>query len=249
MRLAKSADGLTFGEPKVVSTPVDQAELVRVFTQTAQELLGEEKPVAVAGGLSRRFQTLIPELQNSFTCPVYLENDAALAALGEAHAGAGRNYNIVAYLTISTGVGGARIVKGKIDEKVSGFEPGKQFIHVPMKPAGHLTTLEDAVSGTSLAKKFSKPAREIADQEVWAELARILAYGLHNTIMHWSPSVVVLGGSMITGTPSIDLNAISENLKQISSVFPELPVLKVAELADFGGLHGALHFLQEKLSK
>src|SRR4030066_415253 len=42
--------------------------------------------------------------------------------------GAGKGFNIVAFLTIGTGVGGARIVGGKPDANVFGFEPGHQII-------------------------------------------------------------------------------------------------------------------------
>jgi glucokinase len=46
---------------------------------------------------------------------VRLVNDTALVGLGEAIVGAGSGYEIVAYMTISTGVGGVRIVNKKID--------------------------------------------------------------------------------------------------------------------------------------
>lgn len=245
MRLALSRDLQTFSEPKVVATPANKSELVKVFAETAQELLGEEKPEAIAGGISRRFQDLIPELQQVFSCLSFFENDAALAGLGEALSGAGRGAEIVVYLTVSTGVGGARIVEGKIDEKVTGFEPGKQIIDYQ----NERQTLEDNVSGRALQQQTGRSPKLITEAVIWERLAKILAYGLHNTVMHWSPSVVVLGGSMITGQPSINLETVKDNLKQISTVFPELPALKAAELADFGGLYGALHFLQQKLSK
>jgi glucokinase len=48
--------------------------------------------------------------------------------LGEAVFGAGKGREIVVYMTISTGVGGARIVGGKIDASAMGFEPGHQII-------------------------------------------------------------------------------------------------------------------------
>src|SRR3989338_5253936 len=55
-------------------------------------------------------------LQEQFNVPVFLENDTALVGMGEAVKGAGKGHRIVAYLGIGTGVGGVRIVDGKIDE-------------------------------------------------------------------------------------------------------------------------------------
>lgn len=242
MRLALSRDGQTFETPKIIPSPTDTAELIASFRAVARELVGNEVPSAVCGGLTRKHYGAKEEIAKLFSCPTCFENDAALAGLGEAVVGAGQNYKIVAYLTISTGVGGARIVGGKIDAKVSGFEPGKQIIDYQ----GERQTLEDQVSGRALEQHTGQSPKLVTDPAVWEQLAKILAYGLHNTILHWSPAVVVLGGSMILGRPSIDLNAVTANLKQISTVFPELPSLKPAALGDFGGLHGALHFLRQK---
>lgn len=44
------------------------------------------------------------ELEKLIHKPVYLENDANLAALAEAIIGEGKEYNIVQYLTVSTGL-------------------------------------------------------------------------------------------------------------------------------------------------
>jgi glucokinase len=54
------------------------------------------------------------EIQKYFTIPVYVGNDANVAALAEAVIGAGKNYDIVQYITISTGIGGGLIINGNI---------------------------------------------------------------------------------------------------------------------------------------
>ena len=59
-----------------------------------------------------------------------IANDTAVVGLGEAHRGAGIGYNIVTYITVSTGVGGTRIVDGRIDRRIYGFEPGHQTIDI-----------------------------------------------------------------------------------------------------------------------
>ena len=43
-----------------------------------------------------------------------MDNDVKVAALGEAVQGAGKDYPIVYYVTISTGVGGALVIDQKV---------------------------------------------------------------------------------------------------------------------------------------
>jgi len=180
--------------------------------------------------------------------PVYLENDAAIVGLGEAMNGAGRGEEIIAYITVSTGIGGARIVDGKIDRNIFGFEPGHQIIDptgmlCPMcDSAGHL---EGHVSGVALEARFNKKAYEITDPQIWEEEAKWLAYGLNNTAVYWSPSVIVLGGSMIIKSPGISIERVSHHLKKTLTIFPERPRLVKAELGDIGGLYGALEILKQ----
>jgi predicted NBD/HSP70 family sugar kinase len=246
IRIAYSPDGEIFEEPKVFHTPANYEEGLKLFIETAKELAKEREIKSIAGGMSRSVWGGVPEklksdLSESFGVVVFIENDAAVVGLGEANWGAGRGFEIVAYITVSTGVGGAKIVNGKIDEHAIGFEPGKQIIDVNTHK-----TLEDMISGKSLQEKTGKLPKEITDQGVWDAHAWLLAVGLNNIIVEWSPNVVVLGGSMITGTPSISVEKTEEYLKDILKVFTKIPVLKKGELGDFGGLYGALAYLKNK---
>lgn len=182
------------------------------------------------------------ELQKAFdVAPVALENDTALAGLGEAVYGAGKGRRIVAYVTVSTGVGGSRIVNKKIDENAMGFEPGHQIIDVRAKNGG---SLEELISGTALAACFGKKPEKISDQEVWREAADMLAVGLHNTIVHWSPDIVVLGGAVMRN--KIPFDATVRSLAKRMKIFSVLPQVRLAALGDFGGLWGALAILKRK---
>ena len=261
MRLAVSKDGKSFGEPKIVTTPKDFMEGMRLFERLARELLGDAKPEAVAGGIAGPLdgehtmlvssphlsswtgEPLKRELEKRFGMPVYLENDAAIVGLGEVIHGAGRGYDIVVYITVSTGVGGARFVDGKIDRNAMGFEPGHQIIDMNgavcpgCKKKGYLGRY---VSGAAVEQRFGKHPAEITDEKTWEELARWLAVGLNNSIVHWSPNIVVLGGSMMLKSPGISIERVKVHLEKINHIFPKLPILKTAELKDLGGLYGAL---------
>lgn len=259
MRLAVSKDGESFGEPKVVPTSKDFEEGMQTFKKLADELSGGEKIEMVSGGMKGPFnkeKTMIEnssvlsdwnnkplkkELEKAIGAPVFIENDTALVGLGEMRSGAGKGEEIGVYITVSTGVGGARYVDGVIDENRFGFEPGHQIIDFENN-----LSLESLVSGTALEKRAGKKAYEVTDPVIWDELAKTLAYGLYNTILHWSPDLVVLGGSMIVGEPAIDVELVKKYLNKINTKFPELPEIKKAELEDFGGLYGALAFLKQQ---
>lgn len=244
IRMAYSLDGEIFEEPKVFETPKSYEEILNMFTDTARALANGREIKVIAGGMSRSIPELSEEkfkkdLTERFGIAALIENDAAIVGLGEASWGAGRGFEIVAYITVSTGVGGARIVSGKIDEHSIGFEPGKQIIEAESKK-----TLEDMISGRALQVKTGKSPKEVTDPGIWENHAWLLAVGLNNIIVEWSPDCVVLGGSMITGNPSISIEKTENYLKDILKIFSELPAIRKAELGDFGGLYGALAYLK-----
>lgn len=265
MRIATSLDGKTLAATKIVPTPQDFDKGIRTIKQIADELSAGEKIDTIAGGLAGpldKDKTMLvksphigewiqkpfkQQLEKTFNAAVYLENDADLAALGEACFGAGVNHNIVAYLTISTGVGGGRVVNQKIDENALGFEPGHQIIVPDGNPCncsgkGHL---ESYVSGSGLQKTYQKKAEEITDPKIWDEVAKYLAIGLNNVTVFWSPDIIVLGGSVMK---SISLGTVRGYLKEVLTIFPQAPEIQLAKLGDPAGLYGALSLLNQTSS-
>lgn len=264
MRLA-SSDGKSILKTVILDTPANFEEGIKLFKKAAEELVPGETIEKAAGGVAGTLEKdksslsraphlpgwvdmpLKDRLSEALNAPVFLENDSAMVALGEATEGAGKDFGIVAYLTISTGVGGARIVGGKIDENSSGFEPGHQIID-PANALCHTCEngeLESYVSGTAVEKRFGKKPYEILDSAIWDETAKFLALGLHNTIVHWSPDIVVLGGSMMKEI-GIPVERVKYYLEKTLNIFSILPKIKKAELGDVGGLHGALEYLKQQ---
>ncbi|HYC83454.1 MAG TPA: ROK family protein [Candidatus Paceibacterota bacterium] len=255
-RLAVSHDGESFGEPHIIPTPQNFEEAMEAYRKEIASLEGGFKAAGcgVAGTLSLEQDALVSaphlsdwvgkplkkRLESLLDVPVFLANDTALVGLGEAVQGAGQGGRIVAYVTVSTGVGGVRIVDGAIDRATYGFEPGHQFVENGL-------TLEQLVSGSALEAKYGQKPVEISEQAVWQEAARHLAMGLHNTVLHWSPDTVVVGGSMLN-TVGISLGAVREHLEKTLEAFPELPRIEHSQLGDLGGLHGALAFLKQRFS-
>jgi glucokinase len=73
-------------------------------------------------------------MQERLGRPVFLGNDANLAALGEWKFGAGRGYRDVLYLTVSTGIGGGIIVGNRLLLGAHGL--GGEVGHVKVQPDG-----------------------------------------------------------------------------------------------------------------
>lgn len=239
-RLAAWVDSETFSEPIIRPTPFDFGQGLALV----KEFIKGEKCDGLCLGISRQVwpdATLKSEFEETFSAPVYLENDAALAGLGEAHRGAGRGRRIVVYVTVSTGVGGVKIEDGRIDKNAFGFEPGFQTIIVGDEPR----SLEDLVSGASVARRFSQPPHKITDEKIWQELSHYLAVGLANTLVHWSPDCLILGGSMFK-TPGFRVETIERLLGEYLTIFPKLPVVRPSALGEIGGLHGALVYLNQQ---
>lgn len=260
MRLAVSDDETKIDNSITVATPRNFEEGMNTFQNVLKNLTGEERVEKSAGGvraLDKTKSTLLDHphfplwvgkplkeaLEKIIGTEVFLENDAAMAGLGEASTGAGKDLKIVAYVTVSTGVGGAKIVEKKIDPTFQGFEPGNMIIDADgsFKSVSGFGYLESYISGFALEEKFGKKCTEIDDPEVWEEIAKILAYGLNNIAVMWSPEAIILGGSLMHKIP---LPQVEYHLSKVLKIFPEPPKIVKAELGDLAGLHGALEYLK-----
>lgn len=266
-RVAVSEDLQTFSEPIKFYTPNDFADGIKEIVAAVKKLTNA--PIrGVAGGIRGQLddqkrtmvydqalsgwidQPLTETLAKKLNTIVYLENDAALAGMGEAAFGAGKDLDIVVYHTVSTGVGGAKIEHGKIDEFRNGFEPGHQILDIDHTILGEdiEPTLENLVSGTALEARMGVKPYEIPQADaVWNQLAYYLAHGLRNSILYWSPDVIVLGGSMIIGDPRILLDDIITHTNEVVGTVAEVPLIRDAALGDAAGLYGAMALLAQRV--
>lgn len=261
-RIAMSQNGKEIGAPVIYKTPLDFHEAMRVFGHTVVQMTGGASVTLAAGGVAGPLnddktelvggpnildwwgKPLKKRLQEVVRAPVFLENDAAMGGLGEAVYGAGVGYDIVAFMTISTGVGGSRIVKKRIDKTTVGFEPGKMIIdagNTLCPGCSSYGMLEDYVSGAKVRDRHKKDPSEIDDQEFWDQKSKLLAYGIHNISVLWSPNIVILGGSLMK-SPGINIEVIQEQLKNTLTIFPNPPEVVQAKHGDTVGLYGGLAY-------
>jgi predicted NBD/HSP70 family sugar kinase len=266
IRIAFTKDGKKFsGKPFIFNTPKKFEDGMKIFKRALE---GKPKPEGTVCGIAGSLNPQKSRLRSSPNLPGWagkplkeelekitgagarLENDAAAAGLGEARSGAGKKRRIVAYITVSTGVGGARIVDGRIDRNASGFEPGQQIVELGDKRrvAGKSGRLESFISGPAMRKKYGRNPAKIKNKSAWEEEARILAAGLCNTVRFWSPDVIILGGSMMTKKVGIPLARVEHYLAEMLGK-SRMPKLAKAKLGDYSGLYGAMALLRQDKNK
>lgn len=260
-RLAVSTDGQNIAASKIVSTAKTFEEGMQIFKQTADELTKGQIIDGIAGGIAGVLdkektglaksanmpgwagRNLKSELEKLFACKVRVENDAAVEALGEAVKGAGKGQSICAYISVGTGIGSNRVVDGKLDRNSLGFESGHQII-VPdgnQCNCGGKGHFEAYIGGAYLERNYGQKGEDITDPKIWDEIARYIAIGLTNVSVHWSPDIIILGGSV---TASIPLETTKKYLNGFLTVYPVPPQIVKATLGHDGGLYGALQLLK-----
>jgi len=184
-------------------------------------------------------------LSKKFKCPVFIQNDTDLAGLGEAVFGAGKEYKIVAYLAIGTGIGGTRIVNKQIDPFAQGFEPGHQIVRLNGKrltSCGQKGCLESYVSGKTFYQRYKIEPKICNNIKIWQNFAKNFSQGVINTIVFWSPHVVVVGGSFAK-KGEIFFTPLRKFVKQNLLVL-KTPLILKSRLGDKSGVYGGFYFLK-----
>ena len=115
--------------PKVIEENI--LNLLKQFDLTDVKSIGLAIPGPVDGEKNVITQaTNIPgcenypfadNMQKITGVPVFLDNDANAAGLAEAVLGSGKGYNVVYYLTHSTGIGGGLVINGKVIQGHKGY--------------------------------------------------------------------------------------------------------------------------------
>ncbi|MFQ5380652.1 MAG: ROK family protein [Dehalococcoidia bacterium] len=106
---------------------------------------------------------LATTVEASLGSPVYIENDASAAALGEHRYGAGRGYRHLLHATLGTGIGGGLVLDGRLYRGAQGFagEIGHIVIDTagPACNCGNNGCLESLVGGIAFAERAQRLLR------------------------------------------------------------------------------------------
>lgn len=246
IRLASSENRKTLNKVAKFPTPQNFDDAVSLLTSEVNKLTDGQAIQAIAGGVASQLnkmkteiiraanlpdwsgKPLAKKLTEIFQCPVLLENDCALGALGESEFGAGKDFDSLIYIAIGTGIGGAWILDNKLVEGSYSFDIGHQIIdpNGPLCPGcqqpGHL----EAFKNTANFKKY-------------------FTIGLYNTLLHWPADVIILGGGAVLNNNWQALEIEVELAVLTNDRFKNVPI-RITSLGDEVGLYGALAMLNKE---
>lgn len=180
-------------------------------------------------------------ITNGIGIPTKVAHDASVAALGEATHGSGKGKNPVLYYTVSTGIGSGLIIDGKIFHGLHNPEAGHQIV------GSRGEVLESLASGTALKKKTGKEPRDVEGTNQWEEAMEWVAIGITNSILHFSPEIVVVGGGM-TKHGEIFFDPVKKALSKHLTLVPQVPVVP-SKLGQDNGLIGAIELARQAHEK
>lgn len=190
------------------------AALVRLLTPHRFEGLGvsigaattADGRVAAAPNLrDYEGQPLAADLAGRLGCPVRLAHDTVCGALAEADLGAMREVGRFAYLTLSTGTGGALHLRQGDTRVLVSIEFGHQIIDPAGAPClcGQRGCLETITGGRQIALQHGRPVEAIDDPAFWRHFVDALATGIVNLANLTGVGSVVLGGSIALNQPRL----------------------------------------------
>ncbi|HML20597.1 MAG TPA: ROK family protein [Aggregatilinea sp.] len=205
--------------------------------------------------------------------PVFMQNDANLAALAEYHLGAAQGADPTIYLTVSTGIGGGAVIGGTLFTGSRGLaiEPG----HMRFPQAdGRILRWEELSSGTGIGRlarerlagsdalsslrvldcvdgKAVGKAAQAGDAlalDVIQTSAYYFGLGLVNLIHLFNPQAIVLGGSVIQ-LGDLFLDPAKRIIEQelLDPRFNSDDLIRVAQLGDSVCLYGAALYARWKM--
>ncbi len=181
-------------------------------------------------------------LGEAFGLPVYVGNDANVAALAETLRGAAVGYKNVIYITVSTGIGGGIISDGHMLLGHQGL--GAEVGHVIIQIDGRVTTLEKEAAGPAIARKVrarieagaTSAVTEMVDGDLSAiagatvgkaanagdavaleevqKAGRIIGLGIVSLLHLFNPEIIVIGGGVANGLGDLLLKPAREAIQQ-----------------------------------
>jgi glucokinase len=198
--------------------------------------------------------------------PAAIENDANVAALGEARRGAGREYQNVFYITLGSGVGGGMVNGGRI---YHGATPGEVEIgHLRLDARG--TIVEDRCSGWSMDQRVRREVQSHPDsalarlvrkappggearhlrgaiaagdrlaESILGEHTETLAFALSHVVHLLHPEIIILGGGLSFIGEPLQARLAAALPKHIMGAFLPGPKIALSTLGEDAVPVGAL---------
>ncbi|MEV1286445.1 ROK family transcriptional regulator [Micromonospora sp. NPDC049679] len=225
--------------------------------------------ITFAFNLPRWHRGLLAALREDLHTPVVFENDVNLAAVAEAHTGAGRGVDDFVLVWAGVGLGLAIMRGGRLHHGSSGAAGEIGYLPVPgasiprdvsrrAKPAFQQIAGADAVRAVAREHGFRAPnaadairaaiAAGTSGGPVLDEVARRLALGVASTCVVLDPPLVVLAGEVGQAGGSALAERVQHEVAAITLVTPRVVATEVlAEPVLEGALRTALDAVRDEV--
>jgi len=185
--------------------------------------------------------------------PVQVENDAAAAAIGEMHFGAGQRYRSFFYLLVTAALGGGVVIDGSYFRGAGGRSGEIGWLQAPLK-GGKSAQLQRIVSLSGLYERLahanirvhapgditSLPPKGVTVVRRWiGESTDALVPSLLAINCLINPDAILIGGRLPASVVDQLAQSINERLAVIGVDFPAVAPVARATLADDAPAVGA----------
>lgn len=184
--------------------------------------------------------------EKEFSCPVYIQNDTFMAALGESsQLPRGKD---LWYVNWGSGIGGALVkdIEGQrvvIPSEIGHHSMGDNY---PKCRCGQIGCWDSLASGKALEEKFNTHPSNLILSE-WKSIVPFMIRGLINIISISAVDYVVMGGGVSINQPEI-IELISKKVGSGLKI-NKYPKFIIAKYKDLSAIFGGLEFLKCELLK
>jgi len=216
-------------------------------------------------------------LEGELKLPVFIENDANAAALGEQWRGAAKDIRSMIFLTLGTGVGGGIILDGRIWHGADGM--AGEVGHMTIIPDGRICgcgnrgCLEMYASSRGIVMTFkamcaekrldAEDRKELTSAQIYQaarngdtvahlvmkDMGRYLGIGIANLINIFNPEMVVIGGGVMDAW-DLFIDATREEVRKRAFAYTaERTKIVPSMLGDEAGMVGAAAVAFQKIAK
>ncbi len=183
-------------------------------------------------------------IERKLGIPAIMDNDANAGALGEAVHGAGRGFDPLFYMTLSTGIGGGLVSGGRVYRGADSY--AGEIGHMTIRPdgpeclCGARGCYERMCCGLWLGRDHGRPAKELMEDAAFVERYVVdLALGLKSAIMLLNPARIVIGGGIAKAGEKLFAPLRGELGRQMTAWSRARVDVTRAELGDDSVLYGA----------
>ncbi len=211
------------------------------------------------------------ELEEEFHAPVYLDNDANMAAIGERWRGIARGVDNFVFLALGTGIGAGIFVDGRICRGRSGLAGEIFRMNVDwtrwnedFPDSGYFETYVSGIglaaqgrkvlpggNGTSGGLVEERDARyvftalrdgNLVARKLVEDSFTMLGVGVANLVSVLDPQLIVFNGGVARGAPDLLLEIVG---KVVRRIHPRPPKIELSMLGNKAQIWGAIHTLLE----